>query len=411
MTNKINLKYSSRIKDVFLIVRPQEGLLSTCEVENLLSNLLTPAERNSLQVQALRHNLMRILDMGLAPVSQHLLDDTTNEEWSGSNDKRSVSSLARGGILPVPKRGIATLAKNGQLPVITHDPVYYYDDAGDEGSSRHGPSDFYGGAPAGSVTEGKRNLGALARNFELPRPRYGKRSLASLVREGLLRRTSGPSSDKRNVATIARDRSAPSGTRVGKRSTSTEQEAPLMALRTAAAAQGGKRQKRQSDYELDNNIPRYEPRYEPDDYEELLNAIANGYPSAEKRFLGSVVRGGWFRGDSRGTAFRSPGKRHIGALARLGWLPSFRALRSNRFSRSGRAVPVRSHTADGQSEDNPVILQPSDVNNPLAYEENLPYDDYLLNENFITFLTRPKSLQRMRPNINGYDFEEDNTKP
>lgn len=71
----------------------------------------------------------------------------------------------------------------------------------------------------------------------------------------------------------------------------------------------------------------------------------------------------------------------------------------------------RSHTADGQSEDNPVILQPSDVNNPLAYEENLPYDDYLLNENFITFLTRPKSLQRMRPNINGYDFEEDNTKP
>lgn len=62
-----------------------------------------------------------------------------------------------------------------------------------------------------------------------------------------------------------------------------------MALRTAAAAQGGKRQKRQSDYELDNNIPRYEPRYEPDDYEELLNAIANGYPSAEKRFLGKSV--------------------------------------------------------------------------------------------------------------------------
>lgn len=30
-------------------------------------------------------------------------------------------------------------------------------------------------------------------------------------------------------------------------------------------------------------------------------------------------------------------KRHIGALARSGWLPAFRPVRGGRFSRSGRA--------------------------------------------------------------------------
>lgn len=30
-------------------------------------------------------------------------------------------------------------------------------------------------------------------------------------------------------------------------------------------------------------------------------------------------------------------KRHIGALARSGWLPSFSPVRGSRFSRSGRA--------------------------------------------------------------------------
>lgn len=52
---------------------------------------------------------------------------------------------------------------------------------------------------------------------------------------------------------------------------------------------------------------------------------------------GSVAKSGWFRPYSSSTRFTSsPEKRHIGALARLGWLPSFRHVR--RFNRSGRST-------------------------------------------------------------------------
>ncbi|XP_033219447.1 neuropeptide-like 1 [Belonocnema kinseyi] len=50
-----------------------------------------------------------------------------------------------------------------------------------------------------------------------------------------------------------------------------------------------------------------------------------------------------------------PTKRHIGALARLGWLPS---LRSARFSRSPRYLVARSHSADGTSSNNPANTAP-----------------------------------------------------
>lgn len=65
-----------------------------------------------------------------------------------------------------------------------------------------------------------------------------------------------------------------------------------------------------------------------------------------KRNIGSLARLGLLRSEysnygsqkSRGDTYRQQEqKRHIGALARSGWLPSFRPVRSGRFSRSGRA--------------------------------------------------------------------------
>lgn len=63
----------------------------------------------------------------------------------------------------------------------------------------------------------------------------------------------------------------------------------------------------------------------------------------EKRHIGALARHGWLRSDDRFAdqkvpLLRQEDKRHIGALARSGWLPSsFRPVRGGRFSRSGRA--------------------------------------------------------------------------
>lgn len=73
----------------------------------------------------------------------------------------------------------------------------------------------------------------------------------------------------------------------------------------------------------------------------ILISFVNYVPIAKKRNenlqkwqIGSIARGGgWYRSPSR---FRPPSKRHIGALARLGWLPAFRTVR--RFNRSGRSA-------------------------------------------------------------------------
>lgn len=57
--------------------------------------------------------------------------------------------------------------------------------------------------------------------------------------------------------------------------------------------------------------------------------------------IGSVARSGWFR-PAANSRFEDQvtapvAKRHIGALAKLGWLPALRSAR--RFSRSGRSAP------------------------------------------------------------------------
>lgn len=68
--------------------------------------------------------------------------------------------------------------------------------------------------------------------------------------------------------------------------------------------------------------------------------------SVEKRNLQSLARNGMLRSDlaryvsslnGRDLYRQQEQKRHIGSVARSGWLPAFRPVRSGRFSRSGRA--------------------------------------------------------------------------
>lgn len=100
------------------------------------------------------------------------------------------------------KRSIATLAKNGQLPSRETDPNDISENQWNE-YKRNIASIAREG-----ILNGKRNIGALARDYVLPSS--GKRNLPSILRGGGGATTSssthGPQSQpKRNIASIARD--------------------------------------------------------------------------------------------------------------------------------------------------------------------------------------------------------------
>lgn len=148
-----------------------------------------------LQAASLRNQLRNILrDRQLEEGEEQNLneDDDYIDE-----DKRSVAALAAQGLLHPnnaagAKRSLATLAKNGQLP--TPDPQMVRDD--DQQTEKR-----YVGSLAGSGGfrgYGKRNIGSIARDFQLPN---GKRNLATLARLGILGSQNQP---KRNMASVAR---------------------------------------------------------------------------------------------------------------------------------------------------------------------------------------------------------------
>ncbi|KAG5684186.1 hypothetical protein PVAND_013426 [Polypedilum vanderplanki] len=233
------------------------------------------------------------------------------------------------------KRSIATLAKNGQLPSREPDTIdleTLSDD--DNGHKRNIASMARSGLIGGKrniqslarqwqyANSGKRNIGALMRNNMFPGS--GKRNVASLARNGF---------GKRNVGALARDFMLPkvnSGAKYtddGKRN--------IQALKNSI-----KGRKKREIGETEVNEPVFQNG--PFDYEDLLQALNDDGPYAEKRFLAPYE----YMPDNNDIATTiTLEKRHLGSLARSGWMSSFRPIR-NRFSRSGRTENSVEQTAE-----------------------------------------------------------------
>ncbi|CAG9767362.1 unnamed protein product [Ceutorhynchus assimilis] len=314
---------------------------SSCDIEisETLRTLLNPEANDSIHVQALRRQLLRKLkeDLDLA----ELEDDR--------NYKRNLASLAAWNNLPgESKRNLESLARAGTWykipPELDHNGDLNYKRSIDDVAKTNQPS---------MMDNQKRGIEALARNGELRHLSYrmlpdtfdykrtlgnfdqnfpvgatagfGKRFVGSLAKNGILPYAYG----KRNIQSLARDGA------LGKRSVDNA-EAPDD-KRSIQSVKAQQRNKREADY-FENELI-YQM---PVDYEDILQDLAAttqdaAYPVEDKRFLGSVAKTGWFRPTTRGiTSLTSlPDKRHVAALARLGWLPAYRSVR--RFNRSGRS--------------------------------------------------------------------------
>ncbi|XP_060522874.1 neuropeptide-like precursor 1 [Cylas formicarius] len=333
------------------------------EVTETLRTLLNPQENDSMQVQALRRQLLRKFQEALDFAE---LEDDRNYKrnlaslaaWNNLPDehKRNLEALARSGTwyktLPDTlqsddtnyKRSIANLAKNGQLPLmfLQHDNQK----RGIEALARNGDllrrQNFRDIRDTSEDFYDKRNLGSLMRNYNYPiGGGFGKRSVSSLARLGEL-----PYYPKRNIQSLARDRQI-----IGKRDTvdnfqdSSKDGSEKRNIQSIKAQyKQSSRNKRQADlsYFDDNNGSDVFGMYQtgkPYDYDDLLQDLTMGdvYSVEGKRFLGSLAKSGWLRTPDRDSPFASqPEKRHVAALARLGWLPSYRSVR--RYTRSGRST-------------------------------------------------------------------------
>ncbi|XP_017070485.1 neuropeptide-like 1 isoform X2 [Drosophila eugracilis] len=337
------------------------GNVSPCEMEALINQLMNPSPEYQLHASALRNQLKNLLRERQLPVGeeQPLGDYSDYVE----EDKRSVAALAAQGLLNAPKRSLATLAKNGQLPTAEPGEDYADADSGEPSEQKR-----YIGSLAragGLMTYGKRNVGTLARDFQLPIPN-GKRNIATMARL-----QSAPSTHreqpKRNVAAVARYNSQQNhNQRVGA------EKRNLGALKSSPVH--GVQQKREDEEML---LPAAAPDYADPmqsywwypSYAGYADLDWNDYRRAEKRFLDTSKDPELFgieNGNDANAAVAatdeaeeepdseaaneqvpSPQKRHIGAVYRSGFMPSYRYLRSpgggsgyggsgGRFSRSGR---------------------------------------------------------------------------
>lgn len=192
-----------------------------------------------MQAQALRHDLFRILQNANIDSVYNSIDNPIEEDKRsisslarGSSfpyNKRSLAALARGGYLRTPsnqdqlyqdfKRSIATLAKNGQLPNYSH-PEENDEPADDEeleetkrsieamarnGNLHHKREQL--SELLNALAYDKRNIGSVARDYNFPS--YGKRFLGALARNGELRNKKDDflngSDEKRNIQSIVRN--------------------------------------------------------------------------------------------------------------------------------------------------------------------------------------------------------------
>ncbi|KAH8373546.1 hypothetical protein KR200_010787 [Drosophila serrata] len=332
--------------------------VSPCEMESIINQLMNPSPEYQLHASALRNQLKNLLrERQLAVGEEQPLGEYSDYV---EEDKRSVAALAAQGLLNAPKRSLATLAKNGQLPTAEPGEDYADADSGEPSEQKR-----YIGSLAragGLMTYGKRNVGTLARDFQLPIPN-GKRNLATLARL-----QSAPSTHreqpKRNVAAVARYNS-----QQHHNQRASAEKRNLGALKSSPVH--GVQQKREDEEML---LPAAAPDYADPmqsywwypSYAGYADLDWNDYRRAEKRFLDTSKDPELFgieHGNDANAAVAvveeaelqpeeqlpAPQKRHIGAVYRSGFLPSYRYLRSptigggggyggagGRFSRSGR---------------------------------------------------------------------------
>ncbi|XP_015113180.1 neuropeptide-like 1 isoform X3 [Diachasma alloeum] len=189
--------------------------------------------------------------------------------------RRNIASMAREFGLPSGKRNVGALARDRELP-----------------SGKRSPPYTLGRFFVIPVTTGKRNVGSLARDSALPP--YGKRGIASLAKNGDF------PFPKRNVGTLARDWSLPQS-RHG-RSLDEEEMKDAVVNRRVGEDEGSNgsspfeaqlndvkaRGKRQADYTDEYPLPVMQ-NTNVLDYEDIIEAIANGFPQAAKRFMGASL--------------------------------------------------------------------------------------------------------------------------
>ncbi|XP_031620837.1 neuropeptide-like 1 isoform X2 [Contarinia nasturtii] len=373
--------------------------LSACEQEQIARQIFYPKSGYEMHANALRNQLKQIIENYLIANDGIQYVDDDNQPTYDSIDldalekhaaavlkgKRNVAAMARLGLMrEATKRSLANLAKNGQLPSRETDD--------DDSTPWNNGKRNIGSIARGGSLNGKRNVGALARDFLLPP--NGKRNLPSILRSGGGSSTSsthGPHQPKRNVATLARDNLLPyyQQNKNEKRDVTAANKKHLMEekrnIGSVKNSQGTIKVKRDTSYDDFPDESEIDDAYQaaPFNYNDLNELYAYyGMPdiSNEKRFLGSIVNDGW-----SSYAYRSPSqkrnigslarqgllrsdvnnylnqkqyrqqsenlyeKRHLGALARSGWLPAFRSIRGGRFSRSGRA---RTDFTTNQSDSN-----------------------------------------------------------
>ncbi|XP_044759118.1 neuropeptide-like 1 [Coccinella septempunctata] len=311
---------------VFIIMVQSEG---TCNMdfERTLEILFAPQEQPSPQIRSLRRYLISIFHNMVARA----------EEIEGWNTyvypKRSLEALARAGYLHTlpddednqtdsnDKRSLSALAKNGQFPLHQfRDEESYKRSSGPPNSGDISKEiqkmldDLYNNIARDGNT--KRNLASIARDGGFA----GKRNAAALLKnDRYLSHMLNQVDSKRNIASLK--------------------------------ASYKPRYKRELSNADDYEDEEYQNIQNVDGYEKLVEELLEGQRD-QKRFLGSIAKSGWYESPRSSSMVRSsPGKRHIGSLARLGWLPTIRNVR--RFSRSGRSSSrsCREASSDGQNQD------------------------------------------------------------
>ncbi|KOX79490.1 Neuropeptide-like 1, partial [Melipona quadrifasciata] len=386
--------------EICVPVRVYLQLLKDPVVHNLLGRLLDDSDdidAREFLPESQKRSLATLAKNDDLPISIHarVVENEDDEEkravisseQSGQNDyplpsRSDLQAFTRDYLME--KRNVGTLARDFALPPGRRNMASLVHDYDQSKSNNKEPMVPYNGkrnvaSLARTFTlpqNGKRNVASVARDYGLP---YGKRYVGSLARTGDF-----PARNQRSVASLAKNSAWPVSLKRGVllpgsvilrtlsrhgRSMADEMNArnDLLDLQELSNLE----QNQENDYEtaeeklndslakIESNVRRskrqigFSDEYPLPvmqntnvfDYEEMMEALSGQYPNAEKRFMET---GSAPEMQPEVDQFGYPetfqaSKRHIGALARLGWLPT---LRVARFSRS-----PRENSADGTSSD------------------------------------------------------------